>query len=290
MSEEETSFWDNDHTSEEEVEHTASVSAEEAAKARYQRVQEARARREQEAAEGEDFLDGIEDDESEYSEGEDDSDYDEQSVLDNAVLRLEQAQLYKMLMESDLFADVQANPEAIKNVQRELKRFIKERLEIFLGIRAPKAEAVEYESPFSDLEIKVLKSVAHKVSGGTVGSPIVGGSLPKISAKVQQPATPLRSRSSSKPQRKPQPKYKPLSKPIHEMTEDELILRNEEIAKRQAASKAPAAGDRLAMPSMEQQEQLYQNRSTVPATVGGPNLIQAIMSAVEKNKQASTGR
>ncbi|HXF28340.1 MAG TPA: hypothetical protein VN457_00695, partial [Chlamydiales bacterium] len=63
--------------------------------------------------------------------------HNESNVIYNARLRLEQAKLYELLINHNLFEGVDASEQAIKNVQNELKFYIVKRLEILLGIREP---------------------------------------------------------------------------------------------------------------------------------------------------------
>jgi len=92
----------------------------------------------------------------------------------NARLRLEQANLYEMLINHNLFDGVEANPQAIKNVQDELKTYIVARLEILLGIREPKMQRRSTEvvdERLNDVEIGFLKALAYKGTKGASGSP-----------------------------------------------------------------------------------------------------------------------
>lgn len=94
----------------------------------------------------------------------------ESNVIYNARLRLEQAKLYEMLINHNLFEGVDASPEAIESVQNELKFYIIKRLEILLGLREPtavKSTVVAAESPFNEVEIDFLKQLAYK---GTFGA------------------------------------------------------------------------------------------------------------------------
>src|ERR1035437_3497183 len=92
---------------------------------------------------------------------------DDAAILSNARMRLEQGRLYEMLMITDIFKNLDADAQAIKNVQREIKRFAKERMEVMLGMKKPVEEVSSSSySPFSSLQIDVLKSLATKLSGG----------------------------------------------------------------------------------------------------------------------------
>lgn len=112
------------------------------------------------------------DDEYDIEETIDDSSddlYGEQSLINNARIRLEQGRLYEMLIKHDLFDGVDASPEAVNKVQKEIKEFIMERLEVLLGMKAEKekqVQSVAVELPFNEMEIKALKMVASKITNG----------------------------------------------------------------------------------------------------------------------------
>lgn len=124
----------------------------------------------------------------------------ESNVIYNARLRLEQAKLYELLINHNLFEGVEASPEAVKNVQNELKFYIVKRLEILLGLREPTAAKVNTapaESTFNDVEVDFLKQLAYK---GTLGASINGKPL----ASTAKPTIkPLGSSTGLKPLMKP---------------------------------------------------------------------------------------
>jgi hypothetical protein len=106
-----------------------------------------------------------------------DLDIEESTVVYNARLRLEQAKLYEMLINHNLFDGVDASDQAIVNVQNELKEYIVYRLKILLGMNPPKqvtAEQIEIELPFNDIEVDFLKQLAYK---GTHGQSAEGSSI-----------------------------------------------------------------------------------------------------------------
>ena len=104
-----------------------------------------------------------EDVEEETSE---EDDYSE--VLTDANLRLELGSLYKMIMKHELFAGVDADPKAIQNVQKAIRKFAREQMEVMLGMRKETAqvEHLQIDFPFNQVEVEVLKMLAHKASGG----------------------------------------------------------------------------------------------------------------------------
>ena len=98
------------------------------------------------------------------------------SLMLDANLRLEQGRLYQMVLQNDIFADTNADPRAIKNVQREIRNHAKERLETLLGIRQEqfKDQPTVVSSPFNDMEVTALKMIASKVTKGASENQQVG--------------------------------------------------------------------------------------------------------------------
>ncbi len=108
------------------------------------------------------------------------------NVVYNARLRLEQARLYEMLINHDIFGGVDVNPEAINTVQNELKNFIVERLEILMGIRTEVNKIESSVLPFNEVEIDFLKQLAYKgTHGASISTPIVKSELKPITVKKQ---------------------------------------------------------------------------------------------------------
>ena len=124
-------------------------------------------------------------DETKEEYDEDLEEQDDTAVLTDARERLERGRLYEMLMTSDIFSNLDADPKAIKNVQREIRRFAKDRMEVMLGIKKNPQVTVGNVSvgQFNSLEVEVLKSLANKLSGGAA-SEHQGPSLPPKSATL----------------------------------------------------------------------------------------------------------
>lgn len=181
----------------------------------------------------------------------------QQSLMDNARVRLEQGRLYEMLIKHDLFDGVDALPEAVDNVQREMKNFIMERLEILLGMKSEKepVQHVTYDSQFNDLEVQVLRRLASKFSKGmtdnapttepepsqlnTVKKKPQSNGLKSLAKKPSSPPAPAKRKAMpQKPQaaKKPLPKNGPakpqrrLKPEIAEVSAANLSI--EEVAKR----------------------------------------------------------
>lgn len=97
-------------------------------------------------------------------------------ILDDARFRLELGRLYEMVMKHNLFEGQGFDPKASEVVQKEIIKFAKERMEIMLGMRQAKqapqeAQQITVASDFNDLEVKVLKEFASKMTQGKSASP-----------------------------------------------------------------------------------------------------------------------
>ena len=94
----------------------------------------------------------------------------ESNIVTDAMIRLEQARLYDLLIKHDMFKGIQAHPQALANVQNELKTYIVQRLEILLGIKQEQknvaTQDLVVESPFNKVETMFLKMLAKKGTGG----------------------------------------------------------------------------------------------------------------------------
>lgn len=192
----------------------------------------------------------------------------EAKVMNNARLRLEQGRLYEMLLEHNLFENVEASQEAIDNVQREFRKFAKERLEILVGLRMdPKLAHKRSEHQFTPLETDILKRLIAKFSGGIsqeIYSPPrqVSGSLKPVAGTARQKSSSaVRTNTQVPSPRRPvnaaptrtAVDEEPLEKPAYAMKRSELIARSKRIDERQAARKAVPSG-RLPTPTPEQTE------------------------------------
>lgn len=155
-----------------------------------------------------------------------DLDTKEKVVVYNARIRLEQAKLYEMLINHNLFEGVDASPQAIENVQNELKTYITERLEILLGMKkerqAPEEQVMAVDSPFNDVEVEFLKALAYKGTKGESATgqplqtevrtgikPLTGSPKPKLKSLVSKTNTP------KKMVKKPEP--------VVEVVEEEVL-------------------------------------------------------------------
>lgn len=247
-----------------------------------------------------------------------DEEEDYSDIMSDARIRLAQGQLYEIIMNHELFAGVEADEKAVKIVQKEIRNFAKERMEIMLGMRQEQKEvSVNVASPFNALEVETLKALASAATKGASRSeeaeqyvPVVRttGLNPittrKAAPKPAQPKPLAKSPSNPVKRVKVDPNveyelqqdgveriyieeakrqiandtYKPLTKPIHEMTEDEIRARNKQASTRGSTVKNPNA---LPMPSVEQEEMLYSQRAQ--AANQNPQM-QSIMAILTKKK------
>ncbi len=242
----------------------------------------------------------------------DDDDFSE--VLSDARLRLEQGKLYEMIMNHNLFEGFDADPRAVKSVQKQIVRFAKEKMECMLGMRQdPLASTnLTVSSPFNDLEVQILKKLASAASKGATETEEANQVEPA------QPFTqPVKKKTlntiGSKPQPKPQPKpiaakkpepikrqarpkndlppemepdYEPLSKPIHEMSPNELAERDRQALERQRGRKSAMPTDRAPMPDYATQEMLAM--SQVQRAAGGVGGMSALNGKLSQLVMANT--
>jgi hypothetical protein len=90
-----------------------------------------------------------------------DAGQDEDEAIDpqfvEAEERIRTAQYYRLLLEDSFFSD--RSPTARK-VEKEIRTFVRQRMEVLLGMRV---EATAAESPFSPEQVEALKFVANRV-------------------------------------------------------------------------------------------------------------------------------
>ena len=251
-------------------------------------------------------MEGVEQVEQIYDTGTDEEgeeDYSE--VLSDARLRLEQGRLYEMVMNNNLFEGTEADDRAVKSVQRAIKKFAKEQMEVMLGMRqAVHAAMPVISSPFNELEVTLLKSLAFKMSGGkteeeqpekyiapvatpkrTSIKPIAASkSIQKSQPLAKTPAAPLKRQAPVKPSPEellglpPEPE-KPLEKPPSEMTLEEKAARMKRIHERQSALKAKPPQNILPQPTPDQEAMLATIRATEADSKGTVSAIMALLNA-----------
>lgn len=230
-----------------------------------------------------------------YEEEEDDISL----VMADANLRLEMGRLYQMILENDIFAQTNADPRAIKNVQREIRRLVREKLEIMLGIRQdqPTQQQTIVSSPFNDMEVSALKMLASKITkGATEETPSYSGpqapppqpkkngitaisgelrpqTIPVLKAPDRRPLT---KSSSQSPAKRPEPKKgEPiiksaisnpegdslLKKPIDQMTPEELVEYDKQALERRSKNKSALPSNLVPHPSPQELEMRYMSHA-----------------------------
>lgn len=130
----------------------------------------------------------------------------ESNTIYNARLRLEQARLYEMLINHNIFEGVQADERAVQVVQNELKLYIVKRLEVLMGLRKPKAKVVAapvaQSESFNEVEVDFLKQLAYK---GTNGASVTASkATPKPNPIVKSEPAKLKTLTPQAPA-KPKP-------------------------------------------------------------------------------------
>jgi len=161
----------------------------------------------------------------------------------NARLRLEQANLYEILINHDFFEGFDFNQQAIKNVQGELKSFIITRLEILLGIRKPvekttTTQNIVVKSKFNNVEVEFLKALAYKGTKGASISSREEEEEGEYESKVVE--TPVKKKNTIKPISLSNKNKKILNKPVQKTTrriEEPLPTRPKETEKKKTVSK-----------------------------------------------------
>ena len=210
-----------------------------------------------------------------------DEEQDISEIMGDCNLRLEQGRLYQMVLQNDIFGDTNADPKAIRNVQREIRKFVRERMETMLGIRQEQTvkEAV-VSSPFNDMEVTVLKMLASRMSKGEsekATSPAPAALIPPSTPKkdgITAISGNLRPKESSTPLRKEakplQSKAQPLKKsaiqkeevptlqkPIDQMSPEELVAHNKAAEERSAKKYATLPNNMTPHPTPQGLEMLY---------------------------------
>lgn len=238
-------------------------------------------------------------------------------ILNDANLRIEQGRLYQMIMNHDLFEGMEADPRAVQNVQREIRKFARESMEVMLGMRqiAPKNTDI-VSSPFNDLEVDILKKIASKATNGATESaeankmastlretpkkktfnPIGGSTALKKSVPLQnKPQAPLQRKKSDAtieqilaeegvPRELIEENYVPIGKPLDKLTSQERAERESQTMERLARRKTVKSSSALPMASIEQQELLALQRATqIGQSPGMAQLLEKVKNMPIKN-------
>lgn len=252
-----------------------------------------------------------------FENNEDDSEEEDYaSVLSDARIRLEMGRLYDMVMNHELFDGVESDARAIKSVQKQIRRFAKEQMEVMLGMRKTAAAVSDLGMPFNGLEVEVLKKIAATFSQGAteteeaeqvpvIVKPVkkqvlnsIGLSKPSAPKPIIKPqaraqSAPLPSKAQAPIERQAksaetvndlEPNYKPLKKAPQEMTTDELLRRNQEAMERQKNRKpSTKPSNILPQPTVEQEEMLYTQRLVTDAKTSGT--VATIMNLMKNQRK-----
>lgn len=168
---------------------------------------------------------------------------DDPDLIFNARMRLEQGRLYEMLLNHNLFEGASAHPKAVANVERELKTYIKGRLEVLLGLKPdPKIvkqapQQVAHELPFNDLEITLLKQVLSKMTKGATEKKEEPSSPKPVAVQQETKIKPL---AISEPKKMVLPKKEPVK--ITVKKKPEVVVQNRQPA-RQVLAKKPVQAE-----------------------------------------------
>lgn len=85
-----------------------------------------------------------------------------EQILHQAVQRIEEANLFKLLITQQVFAPGSANPQILASVNNKIKQFAIRELELLLGIDSGQ-RVEQVKSPFDEDETQALKILASKV-------------------------------------------------------------------------------------------------------------------------------
>lgn len=254
--------------------------------------------------------------EIEAEEQEEEEDFSD--VLSDAHLRLEQGGLYKMIMNHNLFEGTDADPKAVQNVQKEIRAFARERMEVMLGMRKETAtiEHLEINFPFNAMEVEVLKKLAFTATKGATQNSDnyvpevkltteevamvhkrktlnpIGTSKKSINKPLQnKAAAPVKrsrldttidqiAREEGIPRELLEENLPGVGgKSLNELTDQELIERNRLAAKRRGAQVKSA--NSLPMATPEQQEMLAVERAAQMSNSGSP-LMSRLLETVKQ--------
>lgn len=242
---------------------------------------------------------------------------EQEDLLSQADNRLEKANLYRMLLNHNLFGDVDCSPAIVTEVQEELKKIILDKLEVLLGIKAEQQnEETQFSValPFNDLQIEALTLWADKLTKGKskIAPPALavvsketkikpmGGVKPKPTIQKLSKATPLLKKRELTKQVVPEPeqinrKARPQKEVKAEehreewvdprkMSEDERLKHN--IKNQDKYKQTSSKGKGVPMPDYQQQKMHYQTEMMTRSSNPSPLLqnLQAAITATQKEE------
>ena len=207
--------------------------------------------------------------EVEYEEEQSEEEEDFSTVLSDARLRLEQGRLYEMIMNHNIFEGADADEKAIRHVQKQIRNFAKEQMEIMLGMRqeAPKVQALTASDfPFNDVEVAALKDLAYMATkGGSAapeaqqfsGAPAAPRKVGLNTIAVKSQAKPAPAAPKTAPAKKPlaQKAPAPVKRDSRTEAQIEQILAEEGITREQYDAQYPPNYKPLTKPLSQMNEQ-----------------------------------
>jgi len=171
---------------------------------------------------------------------------------------------------------VDADPKAVQNVQNEMRRFAKERMEVMLGMRkeTSSVERLEIDFPFNAMEVDVLKKLAFTATkGATQNSDNFIPEVRRTTEEVQNvPRKTLKPIGSTSKKTQPAQSSRPLqNRPTTPVTRTKMDLTIDQIAREEGIPR----------------ELLEEN---APATGGKPIHEMTETEIIERNKVVSRRR
>lgn len=106
-----------------------------------------------------------------------------------AFFRIEQANLYRLLLDSDLFDAGDGSQEAVDIVTDEIRAFATNRLECLMGMRSPEDSFIfkSAELPWNDEQVNALTALANKVIAASIPIDNKPSSQPSLKKRGRRP-------------------------------------------------------------------------------------------------------
>lgn len=219
--------------------------------------------------------------------------YEENSTINEALRRIEQAKLYESLIRHDFFAPGSARPGIQDKVTSEIRTFILERLSQLVGIIPESSKKQEISLPWSQDQVNALTSIADRLlirsqEAPQHPNPVVNRfNAPSDIIPTQRSAPVNQSRLVN--QGRPQPIKPKAQNPIPDnvkldpatgnpISENGIVLyQGQVLNKKRSSKKMPSQGE---MDQMNARQVQVQQRNN---TIGSQMLNAAIQSAQINN-------
>jgi hypothetical protein len=223
--------------------------------------------------------------------------------IGEALKRIEQAQLYKTLLTHDLFAQGSARPEVLEAVEREIRDFALNRLEVLVGVRPDTQVPVKVESQFTEAQAEFLKSLADRgLSRSATPSPVpqiqpvqvskpimhqaeTQSIAPKLTPRVQPVSTPVAAQPSRRPavRRQPVAKSQPAAQQSKRKRSQNISVDGRDLAQVNNPNKIP-----MPTPELANAHIAAQAAQNMPSLAGGEKgMILANLSKIFVAKNAN---